>query len=602
MRAVVRKLAWLIPLLLVAVGLLWPLVLSITPSSSATLSDPVTITSLQAEFAVDRDGLMQATETITAQFPTGRHGIFRFWDVANQNDTHVRQVPDVQEISLDGQPVPYEFLWKNGKRFLVAKIGDPNSYVGDGSHVYRIRYSIPGVLEPASTGDNRTFASTVGSPAGPSVFFWNVIAPGWANDIEKTDISVRLPAAVPGAQCSVGMGVGRACDGLTVEGDTVRITTGALAPGTPVTVRAGVDVPTPARATLPWSYRWDPILGRSVPVAAWLLGLTAAAGLGAFLFWRSTVEPAPGFPLQYAPPKGLGPVQCEYIRTERVPDQGVTATLFYLAERGLLTLNESGPKKWAVRSTGESGKWAEVDPVSVAVGSALGLTSPGHQFDANGTVSAGTRLIGAKQDMATAVKAWAFDGGLMVKHRIELWLRVANVVALVLAICGFLRLFFPITLWGLPFAAFFLLSLPAWRSGVGTRRSPAGRQLWSEAGGFHRMLATDSAESRFDFSARKDLYTAYIPFAVAGGAAAAWAAKYRAATGQVPPEPGWYHSSSSSNFTSSSSGGANFDSFESALSSSIGAYTAAQSASSSSGGGGGFSGGGGGGGGGGGSW
>ena len=62
--------------------------------------------------------------------------------------------------------------------------------------------------------------------------------------------------------------------------------------------------------------------GRSVPLAVWLLGLSAATGLGAFLFWRTTVEPSPGFPLQYAPPKGLGPVQAEYIRTERVPAQG----------------------------------------------------------------------------------------------------------------------------------------------------------------------------------------------------------------------------------------------------------------------------------------
>ncbi|MEI6253343.1 MAG: DUF2207 domain-containing protein, partial [Mycobacteriaceae bacterium] len=580
MRSFGRMLAWLIPLLLTVVGLLWPLVLSAVPATSGQLSDPVTISSLRADFTVDRDGMMQATETITAEFPSGRHGIFRYWDVANQNDSHVRQIPQVAEISLDGEPVPYEFLWKNGQRFLVAKIGDPNSYVFSGSHVYRIRYSIPGVLDPGTTGQNREFASAVGNATGQSVFFWNVIAPGWSNVIEKADISVRLPAPVPGAQCSVGTGVGRPCEGLTVNGDTVQIRATDLAPGTPVTVRAGVEVPTPPRAGVPWSQRWDPILGRSVPVVTWLLGLTAATGLGALLFWRTTVEPAPGFPLQYAPPKGLGPVQCEYIRTEKVPDEGVTATLFYLADRGLITLNEIGHKKWAVRSTDDRGGWADVDPVSVAVGSALGLTSPGHRFDANGSVSAGTKLTFAKTGMAIAVRAWAFDGGLMVKRRAELWLRVANVVALVLAICGFLRLFFfPITLWGLPFAAFFLLSLPAWRAGVGMRRSPAGRQLWSEAGGFRRMLTTDSAESRFDFSARKDLYAAYVPFAVAGGAAALWAAKYQAATGQPPPEPGWYHSSSGSNFSSSSSGGASFDSFESALSSSIGAYTASQSSS-----------------------
>ena len=121
------------------------------------------------------------------------------------------------------------------------------------------------------------------------------------------------------------------------------------------------------------------------------------------------------------------------------------------------------------------------------------------------------------------------------------------------------------------------------------------------------MLTTDSAETRFDFGARKDFYTAYVPFAVAAGAAALWAKKYETSTGSPAPQPDWYNSSSPTSWgVVGSSGGQSFDSFESALSSSIGAYTASQSSSSggSSGGGGGFSGGGGsgGGGGGGGSW
>ena len=86
-------------------------------------------------------------------------------------------------------------------------------------------------------------------------------------------------------------------------------------------------------------------------------------------------------------------------------------------------------------------------------------------------------------------------------------------------------------MWALPFAAFFLFSVRSWADGVGTRRTEAGRELWSRAGGFHRMLATDSAETRFDFAARKDLYTAYVPFAVAAGAAALWAKKYETTTG-----------------------------------------------------------------------
>ena len=213
--------------------------------------------------------------------------------------------------------------------------------------------------------------------------------------------------------------------------------------------------------------------------------------------------------------------------------------MFYLADRGLLSLKQDAKQKWTVVSVGRPEGWAEVDPVSAAVGEALALTQQGRKFKADGSVTAGQKLTSAKAAMAAGVRQWALSANLLVKRRSELLLRFFNVVALVLAFLGFVRWGFPITLWGLPFAAFFLMSLLAWRSGVGTRRTAAGRQLWSEVGGFHRMLATDSAEARFDFAARKDRYTAYLPYAVAGGAAALWAAKYHAATGQSPPQPGW---------------------------------------------------------------
>ena len=77
MGSVRRRLGWLIPLLLVGVGLLWPLLLSGSSGGGAVNADPVEFSSYRAEFNVDAAGLMQATETITAEFPGGRHGIFR---------------------------------------------------------------------------------------------------------------------------------------------------------------------------------------------------------------------------------------------------------------------------------------------------------------------------------------------------------------------------------------------------------------------------------------------------------------------------------------------------------------------------------------------
>jgi uncharacterized membrane protein YgcG len=602
-----RVIAWLIPLALITFGLLWPLVFR-GGSEATDVSDPVVFSNYEADFVIGSDGQLDAVETITAEFPGGRHGIFRYWDVANQNNPRLRQRPEITSILLDGEPAQYQMLWEQGERFRVAKIGDPDQYLSWGTHVFEIRYSIPGVLDPGSTGADRRFAASTGEPtATPSVFLWNVIAPAWNNKIEQADISITLPGDVSGAQCSVGYGVGQACRDLTATGNRVELEALNLAPRTPVTVRVGVDVPTPPQVSLPWPYAWDRILGQSITGVMWIAGLTVAFGLGAFLWQRSTVEPSPGFPLQYAPPPGLGPVQTEYIRTESVPKNGLTATLFYLADRGLIDLRQINEKQWNVRGKADRGAWADVDPVSVAVGSALKVMAPGAEFEAKHTVKSGQKLNKAKTDMAVAVRKWAYDNGLMVKRKKELWVRTANAIAFILIFFGIFRWGFPVTMCALPFAAFFLFSARSWVEGVGSRRTPAGRELWSRAGGFHRMLATDSAETRFDFSARKDLYTAYVPFAVAAGVAALWAKKYETAMGSPAPQPDWYNSSSTTGWAlvGSSGGGASFDSFESALSSSIGAYTASQSSSSSSSGGsGGFSGGGGsgGGGGGGGSW
>ena len=116
-------------------------------------------------------------ETITAEFPSGRHGLFQYWDTSNQNHPYVRQVPDITSVMIDGAPAPYQMLWVDGKRFRVAKIGDPDEYLGFGTHVFEIRYTVPGVLDPGGTGGDKRFAKSTGDDAGSqSVFFWNVVA------------------------------------------------------------------------------------------------------------------------------------------------------------------------------------------------------------------------------------------------------------------------------------------------------------------------------------------------------------------------------------------------------------------------------------------
>jgi uncharacterized membrane protein len=161
---------------------------------------------------------------------------------------------------------------------------------------------------------------------------------------------------------------------------------------------------------------------------------------------------------------------------------------------------------------------------------------------------------------------------------------VAAIIAVVLT-------FFPLgsSLYVFPFAAFAVGAVGLLTPGVGRRRTLLGRDVWSRAGGFERLLSTDSSKDRFDFSGKKDLYTAFIPYAVAFNCADRWARKYEHATGTPAPSPDWYGGGINTTSQHSFFGGSNdsFSSFESSLSSSISAYAATQSSSYGGGGGGG---------------
>lgn len=602
MGTVGRILARLGLITVIAVGLLWPVFVAAIPTTASAPSDPVVITDYQAELDVEADGDLRATEQITANFPAGRHGIFRYWDQSDGEDPGVRYVPTITDITRDGSPERYEMFTESGEQFLVAKIGDPDRFLDPGEHRYRISYTIPGVISPADAGSGTRFASAEGQSTGAvgSVLLWRVVAQGWEMPIRQATVTVTLPEAAGRVQCSAGeLGRAQPCtiSGAGTAEVTVSVT--GLPPRSGMQIRAEMGLTAPDRASLPWSITWDPVLGNSVPLVV-LVVVGSALALIAGVGWaRLTHEDPPGYPVQYAPPDGLGPVQVVFMDTEAVGPNPLVATLLHMAERGLVRLERPGADSWIVTGIAEPADWEAQDPVTQEVAAELGVTRGGTLSVHKSSLTAGKALDRARDGIGPAVKEWAHAAGHVTFAPHELIGRVAWVLAAGAAILGFTGLLWP-TMWGLPFAAFALGGVGLLTTGVGRRRTTTGRVLWSQAGGFERLLSTPSAEDRFDFAARRDLFIAYIPYAVAFGVADRWAEKYQAATGAEPPIPMWfpyYYGAASSNFYS----GGDFDSFDSALSSSISAYTASQSSSGSGGGGGGFSGGGGGGGGGG-SW
>ena len=167
---------------------------------------------------------------------------------------------------------------------------------------------------------------------------------GWVMNIAEVDITVDLPGDTDDVLCLTGTATpGPPCEISPPATAASPVQTGALAPNTPVTVRAPLEMDPPGLKTLPWPIALDAVLGQSLPLAVILL-LLAVVGLGVGLWWtRTSHETDPGFPVMYTPPEGLGPVQSYFMTRERVPGTGLVATLLYMGERGLVRLTENGP-------------------------------------------------------------------------------------------------------------------------------------------------------------------------------------------------------------------------------------------------------------------
>ena len=194
---------------LIAVGVLWPLVFR--PGAEASdASDPVVFSNYDADFTVSEDGRLDAVETITGEFPSGRHGIFKYWEVDNQNNSGVRQTPEVTSILLDGEPVPYQMLWEGGERFRVAKIGDPDQHLSPGTA--RVRDPLHHRRRAGPRNHRRGQDDSPIRPAtpnSPSVVLLerHRARRGTTGSSAPTSRS-RMPGESAGAQCSVGFGVG----------------------------------------------------------------------------------------------------------------------------------------------------------------------------------------------------------------------------------------------------------------------------------------------------------------------------------------------------------------------------------------------------------
>lgn len=142
------------------------------------------ITNYASDITVEKNGQLDVTETI-AFFVTGdqiHHGIYRDFPTRYKDrlgaNVHVRF--DVTGVKLDGKDVHYTTEGiSNG---VEVKIGDADTEVEHGSHVYAISYIT---------------SRQIGFFKDYDELYWNVTGNGWNFQIDHAEATIHLP---PGAR------------------------------------------------------------------------------------------------------------------------------------------------------------------------------------------------------------------------------------------------------------------------------------------------------------------------------------------------------------------------------------------------------------------
>jgi len=572
-----KVLAWALRAVLL-LGLFAVLFFPPLSSSTEQAKDTATITNYEASMLLSKDGNLNSEEVITTEMPPNKRGIFRIFDTADPRRDGIEHPVSIESISRDGLQEPYTIV-PGATGTTTARIGDPNVILTPGEHTYQIKSTTTEVLEPGKKGE--------------TLWWWDVVGQGWQMPMQSVSISAQLPTKPDGVECVQGKDT--RCT-ASIEGTSLRIETGPLEPFTPVTVR--VSFPSSALPAPPAgsSGSGSVALTLGLSVIAGLL----AAGLGYYLISK-TRESEPGFPVLFEPPEGMFPALGVRILDEQNSSEDLQATLFDLAERGLLQL-AGDDDRWTVTLVADPTGPAAIPqwPAESSMLLALGLRTQGESFKVSKSKRSGEQIAAARKALRAEV------GQASVSY---LKKSTQGLIAVVLGWLAMLGSFFLIgsyffgdtnssppwpLLIGLGVFALVVLGI-LFDPGVLSTRTESGRQVWSRAGGFARFLTTDSSESRFEAAQHLDWYPKYLPWALALGSADAWAQRYQAQGLETPQVPWILWAGTSRNYSMNDMNA----SFNSAIAGASAAYAASQVSSGS---GGGFSGGSGGGGGGGGSW
>lgn len=612
------------------------------------------IDTLAISYTIEASGTVRVVERIDYDFAglQGKHGIDRFLASRFASSDGMERVYGYDNIRVESPSGASALFSTTLSNALQIRVGNKNATVG-GRQSYLISYDIRGAL------------NTTGPDGGSQLdeFYWNATGNSWVVPIDKTTIEVHGPAAIDKIACYSGVpGSNANCSSSGMTGDTATFAGGRILPGegitiavawpsgtfadtapvierplAPGTVVTGGSNDGPDPFWSPWNWAGGLALLLGIPLLFWaLIGARRRdqefAGItpGSIPADRhsAAVQDAPRSEtvvVQYQPPKGFPVGAANTVLEKRRKTVDVTATLVELAVRGYLIIEEIGAggarkaKNYRLTATPDR---------AAAKKSAAQQGSPGaaellpHEALLLGKLFKGgrssitlsdltNRFAGDMRTITKALDSWIenakfFVGKVTGTHPLLLVPLLGSVIAF------FVMTFIDGAWVFLPIGTFIGSSLALRWSKKAARRSALGHALYLQLEGFRLYISTAEAD-RVRFDEREDIFSRYMPWAIAFGEAKRWARVFTelAEQGRFTEVPDWYVGNGgfstgrlTASISSISSIGSAVTSFSAMAASSMTSTPSSSGSSGFSGGGssGGGSSGGGGGGGGGGSW
>jgi uncharacterized membrane protein YgcG len=614
------------------------LVPAVAASASTTVPTPDVpgreIVRWDQTFALQPDGSADVTLEIDFDFGDDPgHGPYMVLPVRQGYDgTYDRlyRVTDVTASSPTGAPA---HVYLNDSRYwLEIRVGDENIDDVSGVQTYVITWTVHGVMNATTDAElGGTSDEVVGEE-----FYWNAIGDGWSIPISNATVRVQSPAEPEMYACWAGPAYTTTpCDATVPEGTNVTFSQGYLYAGQPFTV----DVLYP-----PGTFVTDPVLiesndaKRAFKISPWSVGgALLVAVVGGVLLWRRLRTTAideqyagltPGLApagemshtvenrdydapvaVRFEPPTNMRPGQIGTLVDEKADPRDVTATIVDLAVRGYLRIDYAGESGTSLSTSPDYRLVKLRDPDPAMIPYEMSLFDAIFELRDEVTLSEMKTTFAA--DMAKVQSQLyenVVDLGWFRKNPSSVraaWM-FAGIGILILGIVATVVLVntSTIALVGLPIIV--LGAITIFTAKNAPARTADGTGVLVQAQGFERYLTTAEA-NQLKFEEGQDIFSRYLPFAIAFGVADKWAKKFEelAAQGVKLPEPTWLGAGYATGaFWAHSAGlGTSLAQFSSLADAAISAPTPGSSGGSgfsSGGGGGGFSGGGGGGGGGGG--